>query len=170
MKVNPLKESPKSFQRFVAQIEGLVCWHVTAGGFAPHSFSLELGTRHKRRIPIPLRFGREEIGVFEGDASLLVACFWRLEREGSIVATSDSRAGEIAASLDQLKGTRIAKAEVAGPGCDLMINTTGGRLLRILTEHCGDSPSFDLNWQLRIGERRMVVGLSETLIRKRKIS
>lgn len=76
-------------RRVLFKFCGMKCWHVTVGGSTVPQFTLALGNKVKRQNPLPNPNLSKEFRKYEGEASLFIRCWWRLERGSSVLASSD---------------------------------------------------------------------------------
>jgi hypothetical protein len=138
------KERSQQLQDTLSGLVGLPCWQISAGKGVGASFLLNLG----RKIPLPKPVRNI---AFVGEASLLVWCNWRLDGASAPITSSDEDDEIIAQKLDVLIGQRITSAAITSKAWDMCLTFSNGLELRVFCDHVPGDPSFDGNWQLRVG-------------------
>jgi hypothetical protein len=141
----------------VTSLVGLKCWYVNAGGSAGSSFSLTLGNKIRRGKPLRNPDVSEEYRLYDGEASLLVWCSWRLDGPDEAITSSDEDTEVLADKLQVLVGRTMTEATVSGRACDLDV-VFGDLALHVFCDHVPGNPSFDGNWQLHYGQRIVAPG------------
>jgi hypothetical protein len=145
--------APNEVVSAVTGLIGLRCWYVSGGGSAGSSFSLALGGKVARDKPLKNTAHSEDFRHFEGEASLLIWCSWRLDGPMEALASSDELPDVGIPKLErELTGCTISQAMVAGGACDLRL-VFDEVTLNVFCDHVPGDPSFDGNWQLsRLGQ------------------
>ncbi len=148
----------------VASLQGLPCWHayVSAG----NSPGVSMGQKIRREVPRPHPEALKRIGIpddniyheFRDEVRLIAWCPWRLDAKQRPVTSGDDQVHSAEAGIRSLIGTVVVKAEVAAPGWDLQVLFSNELCLRIFSEYVPGKPSFDGNWELRIGDEHIMVG------------
>ncbi len=138
----------RELERLVGALKGLRCWYVSCGGAAGPTFQLALGEKVSRHAPLKNAAHSEEYRRFEGEASLLVWCSWRLDGPDRPLTSSDDAPQQIVQELSRLVGAAVASVCLAPPGWDLTLAFSTGLVLRIFCDHVPGEPSFDGNWEL----------------------
>jgi hypothetical protein len=151
------REAPHDVGQAVSELVGLECWYVNAGGRAGSSFSLALGQKVRRGKPLKNPDVTAEFAAFDGEASLLVWCSWRLDGPTEALTSSDEEVESLVTKLQALVGRRITGASVFGRACDLRV-CFGDLVLHVFCDHVPGNPSFDGNWYLRRNRRLVSVG------------
>jgi hypothetical protein len=144
------KNIPEELGRLIPALNGLECWYVSCGGAAGTTFQLALGGKIRRSIPLTNPAHTEEYRQFEGEASLLVWCAWRLDGLDRPLTSWDDTDESVKAGLERLLGTRVDSIEVVPPAWDMEINFSNSLCLRVFCDHVPGEPSFDGNWDLSI--------------------
>ncbi len=142
----------------VQSIQGLRCWYVSCGGCTLPTFQLSLGDKLRRARPINNPAQSEEFRQFEGEASLLVWCAWRLDGADGPLTSSDDADASVTTHLQRLVGARVEAVAVTTAACDLTLSFSGDLTLRVFCDHVPGEPSFDGNWQLRLKAVALYVG------------
>jgi hypothetical protein len=149
---------PDELNRPIRSLQGLECWEASCGGAAGSTFQLALG--EKVPLPVPSKETKHS-GTFpqwEGQASILVWCAWRLDSlEGPLTSWDDTEQS-IKAGLTRLVGARIDSLEILPPAWDMNIKFSNALFLRIFCDHVPGEPSFDGNWDLRIENVTIAIG------------
>jgi hypothetical protein len=133
------------------------CWYVNAGGAAGTSFSLALGSRVPRKIPVKNPDASEEFRLFEGEANLYVWCTWRLETEELVLGSSDQDTDVAAECIRKIAGRTLERITVSAAAGDLILGF-GDQTLRVFCDHVEPDPSYDTNWELFFDGRVLVIG------------
>src|SRR5262245_31207755 len=121
------------------------------------SFNLQFGG--KRPKPYVTSLGPQgDDRNFHGQLCLLVWCTWRLDSTGAPLASSDQEGELTAHELEVLVGETIQGVELFEPGLDLQIQFSNNLKLRVFSDHLPGNPSFDGNWQIRVGDKSLGVG------------
>jgi len=129
---------------------GMRCWHLGAGKGTGSSFHLAFGKKLPRQVPLKMAPEGDEYGEFEGEASILVWCTWRLDSPTSPVTSSDESPDVLARALKVLVGQEILEVVALPPAGDLCISFSKDLALRVFCDHIPGDPSFDGNWQIRV--------------------
>ena len=141
---------PEEISRLVPLLESLECWYVSTGGAAGSTFQLSLGEKIRRDIPLKNSVHSEEFRHFEGSASILVWCAWRLDSvNGPITSWDDAQQG-VEEGLHKLIGQKIESVDLIPLAWDVNVTFSNGLCLRVFCDHVPGDPSFDGNWDLRI--------------------
>jgi hypothetical protein len=144
-----------SLRRLTTSLIGERVWWVAPGVGA--SFSLALGGGFPRKRPV--KSANRRFSAYQPEISLIVWCVWRLETSRAPLASSDGDdQRSIRAVGRALIGKRIRTIELVRPCWDLRLDFTGGVSLKIFCDHIPGDPSFDGNWQVRVGPRIAAVG------------
>jgi hypothetical protein len=149
--------SSHDLNKMLSALRGKACWYVNAGGAAGTSFSLSLGDKKPRKYPLKNPDVTDEFRRYEGEATLLVWCSWRLNSADDAEASSDESAEVVAQKLRRLEGQNIREIEMSEPAHDLRI-TFDSLSLQVFCDHIPGNPSFDGNWQLECRGRLVIVG------------
>jgi hypothetical protein len=144
--------------QYLTPIVGMTCWHVGAGEGTGSSFHLALGKKVPRSVPLRNAPQNDEYREYQGEASLLVWCAWRLDAAMAPITSSDETDSTIARALDILIGQKILEVRVFPPASDLLIGFSGNLQLRVFCDHVPGDPSFDGNWQVRVRENILAAG------------
>jgi hypothetical protein len=144
----------EEIRKHVNLLVGMKCWHVGAGNGTGSSFHLALGKKVPRRVPLRKAPEGDEYREFEGEASILVWCTWRLDSPISPISSSDEGSEVLARALEILVGQEILEVVALPPAGDLCILFSNDLALRVFCDHIPGDPSFDGNWQIRV--RNMV--------------
>jgi hypothetical protein len=142
----------------VHSIEGLRCWYVSCGGCTLPTFKLALGAKVPRQRPLKNPAQSEEFRQFEGEASLLVWCSWRLDSADAPLTSSDDEPAGIETHLQRLVGICVESVRLAAPAWDLTVSFANGLVLHVFCDHVPGAPSFDGNWELWRKEVALIVG------------
>ena len=154
MMTKPFQEASTALQ----SLHGLHCWHVSCGDSTLPSFQLALGGKVARRVPLRNPAQSEEYRQFEGEASLLVWCSWRLDGPEAPVTSSDDVSEAICQGLECLRGAAVLDTVVTGAAGDVRIDFAGGLRLHVFCDHLPGQPSFDGNWEVWLPEVAVFVG------------
>jgi hypothetical protein len=152
------KISFEEVAQFLKPLVGMTCWHVGAGEGTGSSFHLALGEKVPRRVPLRNASQSDEYGEYQGEASILVWCTWRLDSPLAPITSSDEADKAIARALDILIGHKILEVTVSRPASDLRIDFSDNLQLQVFCDHVPGDPSFDGNWQLRVRETILAAG------------
>jgi len=139
-----------------SRLLGMPIWFVNAGGAASTSFSLSLGAKKARAVPLKNASVSQEFREFEGEATLYVWCTWRLESKDA-AASSDQEIEQFVPLLTSLVGQTVTGVEVVGRFSDLIIEA-GDCRLQVFCDHVPPEPSFESNWELIVPPASVVVG------------
>jgi len=139
-----------ALRSFILLIVGMECWHACAGPNLGSTFSLSLGKRVRRAHPLKRAPLNDEFKFYEGEATLVVWCTWRLDGKDEPVASSDQEGTIVKERLQCLVGTRVEHIETEEPGWDLSVSFSGGQRLKVLCDHIPGDPSFNGNWDLEV--------------------
>jgi hypothetical protein len=136
----------------------LECWKVSCGGAAGSTFQLALG--EKVRLPIPSKKAKytDRFPEFEGEASILVWCAWRLDGLNGPLTSWDDTAQAVEEGLKKLVGEKIESIDLIPPAWDATITLSNSFCLRVFCDHVPGDPSFDGNWDLRIRNTAIAFG------------
>jgi hypothetical protein len=148
----------KDLRKCLSYIINLECWYVNAGYGVGSSFSISLGKKVPRKIPIKNPKQSEEYQRYEGEADLLIWCSWRLDSKIAPVASSDENSTVIASSLKILIEKKILAVKVYEPAWDLYIKYSNDLKLHVLCDHIPGNPSFNGNWDIKVGDTIISVG------------
>ena len=155
-------KTPTEISKIFIPLKGLKCWHVSSGGAAGSTIQLALGNKIERSIPLKNRAHSDEFRRFEGEASLLVWCAWRLDGPDRPLTSWDDAEESIDTGLAQLVGTQITSLEVLAPAWDLSIEFSNSLVLRVFCDHVPGEPSFHGNWDLRTRTACIAMGPGAT--------
>jgi hypothetical protein len=100
---------------------------------------------------------------FRPEIAIIVWCVWRLEKEASIVASSDGAERQIVKGLGRLVGHRLIDISAAPPAWDLTFKFSGGFHLKVFCDHAGKGASFSINWEARLRNQRVIAGAGTAL-------
>lgn len=139
-----------SIQAMFARLEGMPCWHVSAGGCTWPSFNLAMGDRIPRRRPLSNERQPKEFRENDPSASLLVWTSWRLESASLPVASSEDREGVALPELEKLIGRTVVGARVLNGCLDLELAFSGDLAVRVFCGYVTESSGMDENWQFNI--------------------
>ena len=144
-----------SLRQLTASLLGERVWWVAPGAGA--SFSLALGGGFRRTRPV--KSANKRFSAYHPEMSLIVWCVWRLDTPRAPLASSDGDDRRSVSAVGRaLIGKRIRAVDIESPCWDLQLTFTGGLSLRIFCDHLPGDPSFDGNWQLRVGPRIAAAG------------
>ena len=139
---------------------GKTIWSVRAGRLTGSSFSIDMGRKLRLRVaPRPFEYRaadgkkyRTVVSSVQPQGRLLVWCTWRLDSRQKPLTSSDDINRVLRLKLKRhLVGRRVTGVEVRPPACDLRITLSGGLVLNVFCDHVPGEPSFDGNWQMRLG-------------------
>lgn len=137
---------------------GLRCWYVSCGGAAGPTFTLVLGKKVARPVPLTNLAHAENYRQNEGEANLLVWCSWRLDEPDQPVTSSDDTTQAIAQGLGRIVGATLTSLEASPPAWDLKLAFSNGLRLSVFCDHVPGDPSFDGNWELWQQDKAFFVG------------
>ena len=138
---------------------GLECWYASAGGsHVGGSFSLALGDRVPREVPLANTAHSDEYRKYEGEANLLVWCTWRLDSQSGPLSSSDDAQSGIQSALSRLVGAKVVDVAIARPGWDLRLVFAPFHSMQIFCDHVPGDPSFDGNWELHAASQAYYFG------------
>jgi hypothetical protein len=111
-------------------------------------------------LPAPSKKTRysNAIPQFEGQASVLIWCAWRLDGADGPLTSWDDAEQSIKAGLAKLVGSRIDTLDIAPPAWDMDITFSNSLCLRIFCDHVPGEPSFDGNWDIRTTTTSVAAG------------
>jgi hypothetical protein len=155
------QENFHQLSNLVYSIRTLRCWHVGCGGAAGPTFSLALGERVPRAVPLMNPAEPESFRQFEGEANLYVWCSWRLDDPDRPLTSSDDTTPSIEQGLTQLLESTVTAVQLAPPAWDLRIHFSNGLRLQLFCDHVPGDPSFDGNWDLQVRDKAVSVGPGE---------
>lgn len=148
--------SQQKLEASLKTLEGLNCWHVNSGGVAGTTFSLALGGKIPRQLPLSNPTASEEYRQFEGEHNLYVWCSWRLIDENGTM-TSSYRPVFEAAKLKLLTNQVICGALLNSQTLDLELRFEHSRL-DLFCDHVFAKSSHDCNYELHSIDRVLVIG------------
>ena len=138
-------------------LSGLECWYVNAGGSAGSTFSLSLGERVLRDRATRNTDASSEFQKYQGEATLLVWCSWRLDGEQTTIGSSDEEPSTIKHKLQPLVGKKIQSVEALNAAHDIEVDF-GDVILRIFCDYVPADSSSRENWQLEHQGQLTAVG------------
>jgi len=109
---------------------------------------LAFGARISRKFPLTNIAHSDEFRNYEGEASLLVWCTWRLDRMDAPITSSDDTEQNIVMGLAGLVNSKVVDVLVEHPASDLKLLFSPFLQLRVFCDHVPGSPSFDGNWEI----------------------
>lgn len=128
---------------------GMQCWYVSSGGkYVGSTFSLALGDKVPRNIPLTNQAHSSEFRNYEGEANLIAWCTWRLDGPDSPETSSDDTEAGMQSALQGLIGARIVDMVIERPAWDLRLLFSPFHRLWLFCDHVPGEPSFDGNWEL----------------------
>ncbi|MFC1462933.1 hypothetical protein ACFLQU_04925, partial [Verrucomicrobiota bacterium] len=144
----------------LACIQGLPCWYVCVGGGTLPSFSLALGKKIKRDVPLTNDAHPPEYRENDPEISFLVWCSWRLANLSAVGIVSSSCSDEqIEKDLPQLVGQQIESVVLKAPFWDLDITFSGRLHLSTFSDNiCSHGDTIDGNWESHSKERVVSIG------------
>ena len=145
-------------QQLLNALMNLNCWHVGVGEATGSSIHLALGAKVRRRVPLRSLPQNDEYREYQGEASILVWCTWRLDSVVAPIASSDLSPNALSLALGVLIGKRVLEVAVLAPAADLWIKLSDGLELRVFCDHIPGNPSFDGNWQVRVRDVIVAAG------------
>jgi hypothetical protein len=149
MSATPLTATDKDALRTLRQLLRKRCWAVSTGGAAGGSVSLEFGKTKKRSVPLRNPKLDKVLREFEGEASLVVWCGWRLLDHQSVIATHDTPESKRISTLNRLVGHSVTKYWRDHVTNDLHLVFGGGYRLSTVNDFLPESSEAVLdNWQL----------------------
>lgn len=151
-------EVPLEIQHNIKEIVNLKCWYVNAGRGVGSSFSISLGNKIPRKMPLRNSFHTEEYRKYEGEVNLLIWCTWRLEHMGNPILSSDDDDEKIEKILGVLVGKEVITVDVFPPVWDLRILFSDDYRLNVFCDHLPGNPSFNGNWDLKIKNKILFAG------------
>ena len=131
----------------IEMLEGLNCWHVSAGGSTAPSFKLVLGEKVPRAVPLRNVAQPEVFRLHRGSVELLVWCSWRLQTEDTVLATSDQGPGWVESLARLINGT-VSHVTCSAPAWDLRLKFVGDMELLVFCDHFDSESSTLENWEL----------------------
>ena len=143
-------------QHLLKSLVNLDCWHIGAGEGTGSSIHLALGAKVRRRVPLRRLPLKDEYREYQGAASILVWCTWRLDSSVAPIASSDENI--LSRDLEVLLGKRILEVVVFAPAADLCVKLSDGLELRVFCDHIPGNPTFDGNWQVRVKDTIVAAG------------
>lgn len=138
-------------------LEGKPCWYVNAGGAAGATFSLAIGGKTPRTVPLTNPTVSDDFRQFEGEWNLYIWCSWRLEDERGAIASSYQPEVDGAAVLKSLTGQVLGNVVLDPHSLDLCLEFDRSRLV-IFCDHVLPASETDCNWELTAGARSLVAG------------
>lgn len=155
-------------EEVISVLRGKPCWHTSCGGCTIPTFSLSLGDKVLRTIPLPNPTQSDEFRTFTSEVSLYVWSTWRLDDKKGPITSSDDTETHIVQSLELLVGQRTVAARVELPGWDLHLEFSSGHLLHVFCDHMPGEPSWDGNWSRVLHDHAIEIGVgSECTIESR---
>jgi hypothetical protein len=122
-----------ALRRVLRALIGKRCWAIDAGRRTGSAYSLDLGAKIPRGVPLVHPSIDVDVREFEPEASVFAqACAWRLHDGDAVVATcADENAfgGPIEIGLRRLVGGVITETNVSIPGWDLRLDWDTGMIL-----------------------------------------
>jgi len=149
---------PEELGKLMSALKGLTCWDVSYGGAAGSTFQLALGEKVHLLLPPETTKHSDTIPRFEGEASILVWCAWRLDTPDDTLTSWDDTNESIEAGLTRLIGARLESVEVFPPAWDMNIEFSNRLYLHVFCDHVPGDPSFDGNWDVRIKNTIITAG------------
>ena len=149
-----------AINEMIARLSAAKCWYVSCGGCVGSTFSLSLGQKLLRKVPLLNSAHSEEYRHYEGEFALFVWSTWRLDGLEAPICSSDQPIAHITHCLDALVGQTLIGITIASPVADLTLRFTNSLTLLIFCDHVGSESSFDGNWECVFKERVIVVGSS----------
>lgn len=148
---------------FLARAEGLPCWRAyTSVGNSP---GLLFGRKVRRSTADAMRIHprwkdlpAESERFYTFEVCLIVWCSWRLDANDEPISSSDDTEESASAAIAELAGASLHSAVVTAPTGDLELHFSNGRCLRAFCDHVPGDPSFDGNWEMRVGKSHLMVG------------
>ncbi len=126
------------FEMSVNKLASRECWAMTAGRGSGSRFTLDIGAKIKRSIPVQNPHLSPDSQQFTGEFALFVEnCAWRLEHNKAILCTSksaNSEGGEMLTNLRLLIGRKIENINLIIPGFDLIVKFENGFMLRTFSD------------------------------------
>lgn len=156
----------EQIRTFLKLAEGHCCWHVSVGGCTLPTFQLVLGDPIKRTIPLN---NPEQPALFQshrGTYQFLIWCSWRLEQNDEIIVSSDGLGVDIVSGTQRLIKKDLLETYVTAPAWDLNLKFSDGYKLVVFCDHTDSDPSFDGNWDARIGNVRITAGPGSKLLQR----
>ena len=149
----------------VSKIKGILdralgkeCWHVTAGIPTLPEFSLALGRKFKREVPLRNLQQSKVFRYHEGEISIFVRTGWRLQLGTAVIAGSDDESLELERALSRVVGRKLVGLTVEAPAWDLSLEFAGGLILKVFCERAAQRSVSRRNWHARIGKTRIYAG------------
>jgi len=134
------------------------CWYASAGGSTSPTFALAFGKKVRRQAPLENEAHPRDYRQYEGEVNLYVWCTWRLDDAESPLTSSDDSEHSIDEALGALLGKKVLDARLERPGWDLHIKFEKELMLHVFSDHVGDTPSFDGNWEVWLKDRAIFFG------------
>jgi hypothetical protein len=153
-----MENSARNVGQLLKQALGKKCWYVTVGGCTLPQFKLELGNKVRRKKPIRNSALARQVREFEGEISLFIRCWWRLEHGSSVVVSSIDREKAIVKGLERLVGERIKAIKVNEPAWDLLLEFSNDWHLRVFGSQTENDSDLLKNWHARIRAQRIYAG------------
>lgn len=124
-----------ALRRALSALHGLPCLHVAVGRGTGSAFSLHLGPRVLRQVPLPRPTRPAWFRTQEGERVLFVRCAWRVDGpDGPRVGSGDEPTERMATALRRaLLGRRVDRARRTGPDLEVTFSPTrpGGEPVRL---------------------------------------
>jgi len=149
---------PKQINRILKTAVGKKCWYVIAGGVTFPNFTLDLGKKIKREIPIRNSALSKQARDYEGEISFFVRCAWRLEHGQFVIASSDDEDADGSKWLENIVGKVLVRARAEPPAWDLELTFSDGWRLKIFCDHTDNKPEFRKNWHFGIQNKKINAG------------
>lgn len=163
-------KAPRRMREPLARLVGAPCWHVSAGEGIGSRFTLALGGKIKRRVPLRNPKQPRLYRDFEGEYVLFVLCTWRLVSSTKGIVSSDDEPRTIDRLMSRLRGHRVASIEVAPPFWDLRVRFARGHELFVFCDHVTDRSSAPDNWTFEYDDEILSAGPgNEWRVEKRRV-
>jgi hypothetical protein len=123
-------------------------WYVSAGGTTVGTFSLALGDKIRRQVPLRNEMHALSFREYEGEVAIYVWCAWRIDDFAMPVASWCDEEQKCVGALKSLSGATVEDVAISLPGFDLSLQFSNGFTLRVFCDHT-TADTFDGNWEVR---------------------
>jgi hypothetical protein len=137
-------------------MKGVKCWAAVFGGKEIGSLHLHMGRKLPREHPLRNPHLPAEAKTHAGEHSLLIWSSWRLQRDGKIIASSDSDRDTLQEASRALVGRRVTGAWVYKDTWDLWVYFDDGLRLTVFCDLLSDEPGGLENWHYRFRNTTVV--------------
>jgi hypothetical protein len=148
----------RAFFEAIQQLQSEPVWGVATGGAGGSRLLYEFGSKIPLDVPVKNDSLSPEMRHFEGARGLFITCPWRLERDGTVIATSESDHepdGSMVTAAESIIGTVVVTAALSHSGnCLELLFSDGSKLLVFPV---ADEASDRNDYALRLPDQWFVV-------------